>query len=317
MFKKIVSAAMASVICMACVVGTPTKASAEATAMGVSYAAYVQNHGWMGQVSGPQIAGTQGKSLRMQAFTVSLTNPVNANASITYQAYMQSYGWISPVSSGAEGITNQPKRIEAVRLTINNLPEYQVAYRVQQQSYGWSDWVATTNGTSIQNAVVSGITGKSKRIEAIEIYIMPDFPDMTDSQFENYLNNHYASLTDDGVTMSFNWRVNMMTLTDSDENVFAFMDGESYSNWTALCHIGRQSDLISFLNRVDNDILYKYGNKTFFGAVVYKDELPTYPSEFPASEITYDNSTGEYQVAHFDATMWSGDGQTASVDIKD
>lgn len=144
----------------------------EVKAPGVTYAAHVQSIGWQSFVSDGAVAGTSGKSLRVEALKIKLTGSLPDGASITYQAHVQKNGWMAAVSDGEmAGTSGKALRVEALKLTISGLSGYEVKYRVHQQSYGWTDWVTTENGTDIASASQAGVTGKSKRLEAVEIKI--------------------------------------------------------------------------------------------------------------------------------------------------
>lgn len=155
----------------------PFTANAEsqmAAAAGVSYAVYGQNYAWQAVRANGAEAGTDGQSKRVEALKISLAGNLPAGASIIYQVHGQSYGWTQPVKSdGAEaGTEHQSKRIEALRITLKDMPGYKVEYRVHQQTYGWSGWVVSSDDTNILKAAIAGVTGKSKRIEAVEIKLI-------------------------------------------------------------------------------------------------------------------------------------------------
>lgn len=145
----------------------------EVTAAGVTYRAHVQSIGWQKYFSDGATAGTTGKSLRIEALQINLTGSLPKDASITYQVHVQKKGWMNPVKDGAiAGTTGQKLRVESLKITLNGLPGYAIKYRVHQQTYGWSDWYITKNGTDIANAPAAGVTGKSKRLEAVEIKLV-------------------------------------------------------------------------------------------------------------------------------------------------
>jgi uncharacterized protein YjdB len=62
--------------------------------------------------------------------------------------------------------------VEAVKITLSGLAGYEVQYMAYVQGIGWTSWQTTTNGTAVSNAAVAGTTGKSLRLEAIEIKIV-------------------------------------------------------------------------------------------------------------------------------------------------
>ena len=69
--------------------------------------------------------------------------------------------WVSDGEiAGTEG---ESKRVEAIRIKLNEKIGRNIRYRVHVQDIGWMDWV--------QNGEIAGTVGESKRIEAIEIEI--------------------------------------------------------------------------------------------------------------------------------------------------
>src|SRR5664279_790878 len=92
-FKKTLSITIASSVILACF----AVSAFAATKVGVSYSAQVQDIGWQSAVSDGADAGTIGKSLRLEALRINLTN-APAGASIAYQVHVEDFGWISPAS---------------------------------------------------------------------------------------------------------------------------------------------------------------------------------------------------------------------------
>jgi uncharacterized protein YjdB len=172
--KKVLSAFLSLAMIGTMVASVPFSASAATTTpVGVTYRAHVQTIGWQSYVNDGAEAGTDGQAKRVEALNINLTGTLPAGASITYQAHVQSIGWQKPVTNGAEaGTDGQAKRVEALKITLAGMPGYSVEYRVHQQTYGWSNWVTTANGTAITTAVAAGVTGKSKRLEAVEVKIV-------------------------------------------------------------------------------------------------------------------------------------------------
>lgn len=141
--------------------------------IGVEYQTHVQSIGWQSQVSNGAEAGTNGRSLRIEALKINLTGNIPSDAKIIYEAQVQSIGWQSPVSNGQEAGTNgQALRIEALKITLSGMSGYEVQYRAHVQKIGWQNWVTTDNGTSIDKAPLAGTTGQGLRIEALEIRLV-------------------------------------------------------------------------------------------------------------------------------------------------
>jgi len=130
----------------------------------VSYQAYIQGITWQKAVTDGQEAGTEGKSLRVEALKVNLIN-APAGASIKYQAHVQGIGWQKWVSNGQEaGTEGKSTRLEAIKLTLENMPGYSIQYQAYVQNVGWQNWVS--------DGEEAGTNGKSLRVEAIRIKIV-------------------------------------------------------------------------------------------------------------------------------------------------
>jgi hypothetical protein len=122
----------------------------------IVYEAHVQDIGWQGKRKDGQTAGTTGKSLRLEALTITLKN---TDVKLEMQGHIQNKGWTTLRSNGEViGTIGEALRLEAIKIKADGL---NVAYRVHVQDNGWSSWM--------KNGEVAGTTGQSKRIEAIEI----------------------------------------------------------------------------------------------------------------------------------------------------
>lgn len=137
-----------------------------------------------------QIMGTTGQSRRLEAYKLPYiqfgaaddlgTTYFTGSFGFTYRAHVEAIGWQSYVTSpsGVAGTTGLSRRMEGIQIygpryadpnyivTFNDpAPSTQarpyIYYRVHQDSFGWESWVSEND--------VAGITGQSKRIEAIQI----------------------------------------------------------------------------------------------------------------------------------------------------
>ena len=86
-----------------------------------------------------------------------------ATPTITYQTHVQDIGWQTPTANGeVAGTTGQKKRIEAIRIQVNNSSlNGDIEYSSHIQEQGWQSYV--------RNGGNSGTTGNSLRMEAIRI----------------------------------------------------------------------------------------------------------------------------------------------------
>lgn len=131
----------------------------------IVYKAHVQNDGTQKEVSDGQLAGTIGKSLRLEAFQAYLKDA--PNCSLSYTAHVQNDGWQKFVSNKeTAGTTGKGLRMEAIKITLNGdlASQYDVVYRVHIQNYGWLNWA--------RDGEPAGSVGKALRIEAMQIMLV-------------------------------------------------------------------------------------------------------------------------------------------------
>ena len=135
------------------------------TGLTVSYRTHVQDEGWQDYVQNGEMAGTSGKSLRLEAMNIKLLNNKDKNLHIKYQVHVQDDGWQDWKTDGEmAGTSGRSLRLEAIRILLDNSEDYSIMYRVHVQDEGWQDW--RTDGE------MAGTSGKSLRLEAIQIKIV-------------------------------------------------------------------------------------------------------------------------------------------------
>lgn len=123
----------------------------------VNYSVHTRGNGWMNQRCDGDIAGTTGQNRRIEAIKLwlkkgtikSVTVHVKGDGDKTYN---------NPTKDTVIGTTGQKKRIEAIKIESDT----PLRYRVHQKTYGWSGWK--------NKGEFAGVKGKSKQIEAVEIY---------------------------------------------------------------------------------------------------------------------------------------------------
>ncbi len=132
--------------------------------LGVKYQTHIQNIGWQGFLDNGDLAGTTGRSLRLESINISVENPV-PGMTIRYKTHVQNVGWLDWVQGGqASGTTGRSLRLEGIMIELVGAPAgYHVQYQVHVQNIGWQDWV--------QDGALAGTTGRSLRLEAIRIKI--------------------------------------------------------------------------------------------------------------------------------------------------
>lgn len=144
---------------------------------GIEYQVHVQTYGWQNAVKDGELAGTTGKSKRLEAISIRLTGSIANDYSVYYRTHVQSFGWLGWACDGAKaGSAAYSKRMEAVEIVLvkknggtppvneSGVECYKypkVQYQAHVQSYGWL--------SKVTDGAIGGVTGKSKRIEALTI----------------------------------------------------------------------------------------------------------------------------------------------------
>ena len=144
--------------------GTMNTAFSEAK---VLYTTHVQNIGWQSNVWDGMTAGTSGKSLRLEAMRLSLSEP-KYSGNICYRTHIQNLGWESTFRNNGEdsGTSGLGYRLEAmqVKLTGEMAEHYDVFYRVHAQNVGWMAWA--------KNGENAGTEGFGYRLEGMQVVIV-------------------------------------------------------------------------------------------------------------------------------------------------
>ena len=135
----------------------------------LTYQAHVQDYGWMTSVSAGELAGTTGKSKRMEALKLSVKDAEGNEISdaLSIKAHVSNIGWMDPVGNDAiVGTVGQSRQLEAIaiQLSAELSQTYSVWYRVHSSNFGWLDW--TCDGAN------AGTEGYGYSVEAVEIVIL-------------------------------------------------------------------------------------------------------------------------------------------------
>lgn len=134
--------------------------------LGVTYRTHVENIGWQDYVKNEEMAGTSGKSYRLEGINIKLIGNNDSNLKIKYQVHVQNIGWQDWKTDGEmAGTQGLSYRLEGIKIKLESTEEYSVKYRVHVQNIGWQDW--KTDGE------MAGTQGQSLRLEAIQIKIVP------------------------------------------------------------------------------------------------------------------------------------------------
>jgi hypothetical protein len=135
---------------------------------GIHYKGHCQSVGDTKIVCDGMTCGTTGRSLRMEALTI--TSIDNApGIGIVMQGHSQSIGWGKEIRADGKsyiGTKNNSLRLEAIKLRIvgENASKYKIEYRVHMQSIGWGIWVS--------DGQIAGTVGQSRRVEAVQIRLV-------------------------------------------------------------------------------------------------------------------------------------------------
>jgi len=146
--------------------GKTTQNAMAASSYSIKYQAHVQSIGWQNWVTDGGMAGTTGRSLRMEAISIALVG-TGLSGSVEYRTHVQNIGWMSWVKDGAiSGTTGQSLRAEAIsiRLTGDLANTYDIYYRTHIQDVGWMGWA--------KNGANAGSESFGLRMEALEIRLV-------------------------------------------------------------------------------------------------------------------------------------------------
>ena len=164
--------------------------------LGIQYTTHCQSYGWLPWSANGEMNGTEGEAKRLEAIKIQLTGADKEKYDVYYRVHAQSYGWLAWAANGAPaGTAGLAKRLEAIQIVIVKKGEsfdhaigniqsargeayiasstananpvvagennVNVEYRTHVQSFGWQGWK--------YNGVMSGTSGKAKRLEGINI----------------------------------------------------------------------------------------------------------------------------------------------------
>ena len=164
--------------------------------LGIQYTTHCQSYGWLPWSANGEMNGTEGEAKRLEAIKIQLTGVDKEKYDVYYRVHAQSYGWLAWAANGTPaGTAGLAKRLEAIQIVIVKKGEsfdhaigniqsargeayiasstananpvvagennVNIAYRTHVQSFGWQGWK--------YNGVMSGTSGKAKRLEGINI----------------------------------------------------------------------------------------------------------------------------------------------------
>jgi uncharacterized protein YjdB len=190
----------------------------------ISYQTHVQNIGWQNPVGSKAVAGTSGRSLRLEAISISTNSP--SLMGFQYRTHIQNIGWESGWHNTGEvsGTTGQSLRLEAIQIKLTGEMSrfFDVYYRTHVQNIGWMGWAK--NGES------AGSEGYSYRMEAIQVVVCckGQTPDGSTAAAFMSRKNPLASM--DAKAQGYSSRTGYLILIDKNTHYLSLYRG-SQGNW--------------------------------------------------------------------------------------
>lgn len=181
--------------------------------------------------------GKKGK--RLEAFSIKLKNETGYSGSISYRAYVRKKGWTKWVSSGKKvGTKRKNLRIEAVQIKLTGelANHYFVEYKASISSYsdrqGW-----------VHNAAIAGTRSNSKRIEVLQVRLVPVEKSSTSSVVYRLRGQTYGwqnTWSKDGqVSGTFSKRLEGLTVSLGPSKYLGgiayrtYVESEGWKNWAS------------------------------------------------------------------------------------
>ncbi len=174
----------------------------EAQAASIDATAHVQDGGWLPEASQGDVVGTVGRGKRLEAVRLTVKVPEGAtykDSDIRYRAHVQNVGWQRWVNGGeVAGTTGKSLRIEALQVELRDgtdlARDYELWYRGHVQNVGWMAW---TNKGPV------GSTGRSLRLEAIEVMLVRRGEEHPSADGQAFLDGTYVSVA--GHVQNLGW----------------------------------------------------------------------------------------------------------------
>lgn len=270
--------------------GVAAAAPAQAATASVSYAAHVQNTGWMSSVSDGATAGQPGSGMRLEALKLSMSG-------IKMAGHVQGIGWQPTVTAPATvGTTGKGLRLEAVRLS-STISGYAVKCQAYVKNYGWM--------AAVGDGEVCGTTGQGLRMEAVRISLVSKGGSTTPA-------TNYAPGTTISPSVSQQVIVSTSTSTVSGTTVWYEWNGSSWiKQGTAGATYG--TTLKPASQRVEGDgstPIGTFGFVTEFGTSNINSKMPYKVVDKCAywdmdeSSSTYNRYYNDCKGAHSNGSVW-------------
>ncbi len=147
----------------------------------VEYQTHVQSFGWETDWKrNGEMSGTERQSKRLEAIRIQLTGELGEAYDVYYRVHVQSIGWLDWAKNGEEaGTSGLSRRLEGIEIKLVKKGEAapgetsryfaskpDITFTTHMQTYGDQPWVG--------NGDVSGIIGKSRRMEGFAVQVVGD-----------------------------------------------------------------------------------------------------------------------------------------------
>ncbi|MDR3543481.1 MAG: cell wall-binding repeat-containing protein [Desulfosporosinus sp.] len=129
---------------------------------------------------------------------------------------------------------------------------------------------------------------------------------MTDSDFVNYLNSKYGTITDNGTSIRIKWKSKSTVNTDYDVIDVGVINPDDYDQWKS-CIGSNSNNLYDIFYKISKDIANNYPSKLWGGGIFYENVFNSIPMDFPTEDIKLNVITNNWYVVHRIAYFY-GDG---------
>jgi uncharacterized protein YjdB/GH25 family lysozyme M1 (1,4-beta-N-acetylmuramidase) len=128
----------------------------------LEYRVHSDGVGWQAWVKSGTQTGTSGKNIQAIEFRLVKDTNVTTTPTVYYSTHVQNVGWSgNATSSASSGVAGSNRRMEAIKVGLNNAGSYKLTGKIHIQNKGWVTY------KDIKSSTVLGTTGQSLRIEAV------------------------------------------------------------------------------------------------------------------------------------------------------
>ena len=242
----------------------------------IYYRVHSQNIGWLGWAKNGETSGTIGYDYRVEAIEIklvskdeiiSIDNPSFYNRDIAYKTHVSNIGWTDYRYDGNfSGVIDQKKGLEAFNIKLLNR-DYNgnIEYKTYIENFGWER-------NFKRDGEISGTTGRSKNIEAVQIRLSGDIEKYFDIYYRTYVEDvGWMGWTKNGEksgSSGYDKSLEALEIKLLSKNESIVLDSDSYISTNDGYYV-IQNNNDKYL---DIDGLIKRGEKVFF---TNKSELTT------------------------------------------